>query len=310
MILLLATTAFGGGYFHPDDLAGASTSFARASEAAPIYEEAESTSRDMAASLTLYEENLDLLGDRAPAAERERLATLLKAYNREQAQLQAFAGALMEDFDQVFTGAMERAVAAHPDAVLCETVVRTRALPGMPAKEEANPDCKGENLNAAISAAMDADPVLTGAIDELLGREWPAITQPTDAQAPIGGESSWVSVDRFFEEGAKASLTTIRRDDENDRLPIAAALEEGADPASQLELAHQITEKTAARRASFAAPVFAATDKALAKRAKKGKTTASWCANPSTLGGCTGENANREMLEALLGDKKVAKALP
>jgi hypothetical protein len=307
--LWLTLSAMAGGHYHPDAIAGASQAFARASEAAPLYEEAESASRGVALGLQTYEENLDLLGDRAPAAERERMENIRQSFGREQAALAEFAGRLMEDFDMVFTQAMERAVAAHPDAQMCEATIRKAALPGMPAKEEANPDCTGEDLNGTIAAAMDADEALSGQIDELLGREWPTITVPDDPQNPIGSEL-WVTVDRFFGKAAKPSLRAIRDRDEAARLPIAAALEEGADPKSQLEEAQKITAETAAARASLAAPVFAAADKFSAKRAKKGHGPIGWCANPVELGGCKGENASGDLTDLLLGDKKVSKALP
>ena len=155
MIALFLSSALAGGTYHPDDIAALSQAFARAAEAAPLYEEAEAASRMVASSLATYQQSLDLLGERAPAAERERLEGLWTAYGREQAELQSFAGALMEDFDTVFTAAMERAAGAHPDAVMCERSIRKAGLPGMPGREEANPGCQGEDLSPTIAAAMD-----------------------------------------------------------------------------------------------------------------------------------------------------------
>lgn len=309
MISLLIAAALAGGTYHPDDIAAQSEAFARASEAAPKYEEAESTSRMVAQALTVYEENLDLLGDRAPATERERHAELKKAYGREKASLAAFAGDLMGDFDQVFTEAMERAVGAHPDAVMCERMLSKGGLPGMPAKQESNPECKGDDLSASIAAAMDADAVLSGAVDELVARNWPVVTTPADSQAPLSDAPTWISVDGLFKQTHKDALRSLRQQDEDARLPIAAALEEGADPATQLDAARAITETTAASRASLAAPLWAAIDKAAAKRAKKGKDPLAFCANPVELGGCTGTNGTSDGVESLLADKKVAKAL-
>ncbi|TNE84320.1 MAG: hypothetical protein EP330_29315 [Deltaproteobacteria bacterium] len=310
MISLLLATALAGGTFHPDDIAAQSEAFARASEAAPKYEEAEADSRMLAQALTTYEENLDLLGSRAPEGARERLDTLRTTYGREQAELQSFAGALMEDFDTVFTAAMERAVAAYPDAQMCARTVRKAGLPGMPGKEEANPECQGDDLSADIAKAMDGDAQLAAQVDELLAREWPTMTSPEDAQAPIGASERWVTVDRFFGEAAGETLRAIRQADEDARLPIAAALEEGKDPASQLDAARKITEQTAAKRAALAAPFWAAIDKAVAKRVKKGNDPIAFCANPVELGGCTGENASAELTEVLLADKKVGKLVP
>lgn len=310
MIHLLIASALASGTYHPDDIAAQSEAFARAAEAAPVYEDAEAASRMVSSSLATYQQNLDLLGERAPAAEKERLTALWTAYGREQAELEGFAGALMEDFDMVFTAAMERAAAAYPDAVMCERSVRKRGLPGMPGKEEPNPDCQGEDLSPTIAAAMDADAALATQIDELLARTWPGITAPSDAVSPIGGEGPWYTVDGVFERGAKAQLKAIDRADDDARLPIAAALEEGADPASQLEAARAVTAATAAARAALAAPVLAAIDKASAKREKKGQPAIAWCANPMSLGGCTGEPAGAAATDALIADKKVAKALP
>ena len=307
---LLTTTALAGGHFHPDAIAGQSKAFARAAEAAPAYEAAEGTSQSIARALESYESNLDLLGERAPAAERERLDQIRTTWGREQAELSDFASALMEDFDMVFTAAMERALEAHPEARMCEATLRESSLPGMPAREKSNPDCTGEDLNPGLAAAMDADPALASQIEELLSRSWPAMTTPDQPQPAIGDTGSWVAVDRFFSEAATPALKAIYQADEDARLPIAAALEDGADPASQLDKARAITEQTAARRAALAAPVLAAADKLASKLTRKGQPSISWCANPIAFGGCEGDNATGELSDALLRDKKVSRALP
>lgn len=311
MMWLASAGAAPVGFWHPDDLAPLSRSFAESSEAlqAP-YGEASAKVEALAAALRAYREGLDLLGDRAPAADRERLEALEADYAKQYAALQAFADQVIGDYDAAFTAAVERAAAAKGETVQCAATIPDGGprIPGRPAKVTKNPDCVGEDLNAALAAAVDADPVLKGAIDEVLGRSWPAVALRVEARPVVGAGERWVLVRDLLLAGARDALRRLEDQDDLARTKIEAALEEGAPDVEALKAEVKgIEANTAAARAALAAPALAAAEKALAKR--KGEPATAWCANPVALGGCAGADATADLLGPLLDDKKVRKAL-
>ena len=313
LALMLAVLANAGGHYTPGDTAANSALYAKAAEVAGTrFRDHQARSEAVALALDEYRTGLDLLGDRALADDTARLDRLSKQFARERAVLQAFATAMMEDFDGVFQAALARALPA--DAVQCQARLPTGpALPGMPAPMEDNPDCTGEDLNRSLGAAMDADPVLNAAIEEILALEWPEITIDAAAQQPVGEAERWISVTPWFRGAAGGALKAIDRADEQARLPFEAAIEQGADKAalqSMVDDARKVTEATAGRRAALAAPILLAAEAWSAKRSKKGNPGVAWCANPALLGGCVGEDASASAGAELRADKKVAKALP
>jgi hypothetical protein len=315
MIAFLAAVALAGpGYYHPDDLAQQSTVYARAGASADAFAAHERTAEQLSAALHDYELSLDLLGDRAPAAERTRYDELEKSYNRQFAVLQSFTNTMVDDFDGAFMGALGRALKSHPDAVECAAQIATGpAIPGIGGRTKPNPDCKGDDLNAALAKAMDADPQLTKDVDGILARAWPELALPAAPQAPVGTGTRWASPSTLVRKGAPDALKAIDRTDDAARVDLEAAVESGVSPSEREELvkrAQAITAATAASRAALGAPILAAADAALAKWTKKGEPASAWCANPTILGGCTGEDATADLVERLLADKKVQGALP
>lgn len=301
------------GFYHPDDIAGLSARFAEASKAGVPFEERSRKAEGVAAGLADYRLALDLLGARAPEAERARLAELDKRYAREVAVLDKFAGAMMDDFDAEFTAAMDRAIKAFPGAKECVAEVPIgRPLPGIPARTQKNPDCVGEDLNAKVAAAIDADKALATAVAEILRLKWPEVTIDAAPQAPIGGAARWADPVALLRTGADRALDAIDRADAEKRDAFAAALEDGAtieQKKALVEQAKAVTAETAARRAALAGPVLAAADAEAAKWAKKGEPATGWCANPAMFGGCTGEDATKALVPRWIAAPKVSKAL-
>lgn len=311
LLLSLAALAEPVGFAHPADLVEHSALYTKAAEkAGATFQEREATSEALGLALDRYETALHLLGDRAPEVELERLAELRKQFNRERAVLQAFAQAVLEDFDQEFTRAMKRAM--PEGATLCRAEKASgTTLPGMPTRTAPNPDCEGPDLNRDVAVRMDSDPALTSVLDEILAAEWPEFSLDTTAQAPIGG-APWIQVEPFFQQIAASRLKAIARADEEARIPLASAIEEGADKEALQELqatARAITQRTADARASLGDPVFDVVEKRASKYGDKGSTAPGWCANPERLGGCTGEPAPAALARGLQSDKKVGKAL-
>jgi hypothetical protein len=313
--LLLAATALAGGFYHPNDIAGESQLFVDASERS--MEPMQSLNRrlgNLSVALVAYEQSLDLLGDAAPTEERERLSALRTQYNREFAQLQAFADAVIEDFDTEFTTAMERALAPHGTAEICERLVPAgRTLPGMPARLEKNPNCKGEDLNGVVAGAMDSDLVLKTAVAEITGAVWPTIDLDQTPQAPIGPSDAWIDVHKLINALAREPLREIDRNDERDRAEFELSIAEGASKeelAQYVDAAEQLGLRTARARAGLAEPILTAAAAVLQKWSTKGKPAVGWCANPLTLGGCTGAEADADLVQELVNDKKVLKSRP
>lgn len=313
--LLLASALAAPGTYHPAEIAAQSQLYATASDGAGrMFEERARGAEGLARALEDYELALDLLGDRAPEASRQRLDALTQEYNREFAVLNAFANTMVEDFDGEFVAAMERAIAKHPGAVECEReIAEGKGLPGMPAKKKPNPDCQGADLNAQIAKAMDDDPKLKAAVGEILALTWPELALEAVPEAPIGGAGRAVDVGTLFRQAAPTSLDRIEREDEDARLPFQAAIEEGAstdDLEKLVAQARAVTTATAAKRAAMAGPVLGAAEATAAKWAKKGEPALGWCANPASLGGCIAPDATAELVPRLVADKKVAAALP
>ncbi|MEQ1572116.1 MAG: hypothetical protein ABMA64_41190 [Myxococcota bacterium] len=300
------------GFWHPDDLAPLSAVFVASSERLQgPFEQRSSDADRLAAALNQYREALDLLGERAPAAERARLEALEKEYNRQHAVLQQFADQLVSDYDAAFTGAVERAASSKGEVVQCAATVRSGpALPGMPSRAQSNPDCPGANLNAAIAAVVDADAGLKAALDEILSRPWPEIGLESAAQAPIGGQERWMAVRDLMVAGARERLQQIVAADDEARDAIEAAIEEGStlEQLTALEpAAKKIEGDTAAKRASLAGPLLELVEARIAKK-WKGEVAPGWCANPEPLGGCTGADESRALVARLVEDPKIAKA--
>ncbi|MCB9671802.1 MAG: hypothetical protein H6734_20160 [Alphaproteobacteria bacterium] len=305
---MLWVTAALAGFYHPRDVAAESGMYGSVAQvAATRASDAQQRARSLALALQDYEEALDLLGPAASEAERARLHALTRQYNRELAVLQAAVDRLVGGFDAAFVASMERALAKHPGAVRCERDVATGpSIPGLGARTQRNPACQGDDLNSAIAAVMDADPRLAADLD-VLDAALPGFTLepvPTSIVA-----DRWIGVAPFFQAAAGKALKGIRRADEEARLPIEAAIEQGASR-EELEAlkprAEAIDADTARRRAELGVPVLARADAVLAKKAPG----VGWCAQPATLGGCTGTDATAELAAVLRADKKLQKALP
>jgi hypothetical protein len=198
--------------------------------------------------------------------------------------------------------AVDRAIAGR-DVVACSAPTGTLARLRAP-----EVSCPGANISDEVARRVDADRVLQAQLDEIVNRGWPAIRLIATPVAALGA-GPHTDVFRFFDHGARDALLSIDRADDDARGEIAAALEQGTSR-EELEAlrarAREVDAATAARRATFAQPVFAATDRYAATLAKRGQVAPSWCAQPALLGGCEGAVYDSD---PLLSDKKVQKAM-
>ncbi len=312
LLALVATSFAADGYYDTTSIAAASDTFTNANTLQTTYADVSGRSAAIADALNDYQVALDLLGEAAPEGEQAHLDGLKTKFAREQATLQGFVGDLIDEFDGTFVASMERAIAANEGtATECEARVAVgRQLPGMPSRTEVNPDCTGDDLNGSIAATMDADPALAPAVDALMAREWPQLTIPQEARAATGG-TVVAPVVPFAERVMTDTLRRINRADDEARLPVEAALEDGTDPSETERLRAQVVvieAQIAGLRTDVFLPVLTAAQKRFDKAAKKGGPQIGWCANPAFFGGCTIQMLDDAAWRAIADHKKVRKA--
>ena len=309
LIALLTLASADDGYWHPNDIMPISAAFRQINEGALApFDERNGRAEQIGNALERYQQGLDLLGDRASDEEQARLDELEKTYRRERAVLEAFANTFVADVDETFQQAVERALAtAGENAVICEREIATGPrVPGMRVRTQPNPACTGTDLNETIAAALDADPKLQADIDEIMALEWPAFTVEAQPVPPVGDAGRHVQVYPLFRKGAPKALRAIRNTEDDGRLEVQAAIEQGAeggDLDKLKTLSDQLAARSAATRASLSAPVLAAAEKAMEKSGGL-----AWCAAPPLFGGCQGDDQSDELIGRLLDDRKVAKA--
>lgn len=293
--LALAHTASAAeGFYHPSDVAAASSAFARAQEvAANAFDEASERDAAVASSLAAFEVALDVLGDRAPADQRDRLTMLTRAYHRDHAVLQTWAQDQLNGFNLIFSEALERAVGNAP-LERC----RTREASGPRFTRGSGgvaQTCEGTNANAQVAQRLDNDRLLQTQLDDLLGEAWPTMTVEPQAVAAMTRVGSTreathaVPLEIYLARGLRAPLREIEQADRDARLVFQAAIEEGAsndELEAMKEQAAGITATTAKRREILAAGGLAASEKLFKALGKMGATEPAWCAQPAFFGGC------------------------
>jgi hypothetical protein len=160
---------------------------------------------------------------------------------------------------------------------------------------------------------MDDNSALQSAIQEILTLKWPTVTQPSTPQSPVEDGAVWISTLRFFERLSPKALKTIRSKDTLQREELFAfSFEEMSEVEKKETIAKSklITQEAQRARAEWARPVLAAVEAINDKNNKKGLPTYAWCPTPELLGGCKGQQATQDQIDALLIDKRVQKALP
>jgi hypothetical protein len=303
------------GYCHPVDIASMNTEYTRASNVSSVaFSQAQEKTSAMSHALSQYAEAIDLFGQNTPQLNRDREKALRVTFNREYAQLSAFANTMMDDFDQTFLLALDRNIASIGGKIeVCEGQIPVgRTLPGMPTRFKTNPSCVGDDLNSRISAAMDQDKELIAAIDEIIALVWPTISIDVTPIANIGEADEYLNLDTIIQTHFSSDLREIAQEDDMARTPIMAKIEQGATKEERQAMvteAHAIDADTAAKRTALAAPVIQAIEAANKKRTKKGAPTVGWCLNPPLLGGCHGQDVTETLMPTLMAVKKVRKAL-
>ena len=305
-------------YYHPDDVAGASERFGQAATAVgPAFEKAQTELARLGRALESLEQGMALLGEQAPAALATWAETTRRTVSVQYLQTQRHVDLLQDDYANVFSAALERAITTVGKGYTLKECAPTsgssvtslmRAGGG-----RASVQCEGEDLNARITEAVDRDAVLAANLDEINGIEWPSIgiSPAPQPAAPLLGTAGprYVQIDVLAERYFAARLDTHRERYEDAIAPLEEDIDSGAADAIQQAAGHR--EAYLRALASDGATLTAALQASLGKAAKKDASLRDLglCANPAALGGCAGEDATEAVVRALQADKKFSKAM-
>lgn len=291
------------GHYHPNDIAAASKVFATAAEAVgPRYDTAARALQRVGRGLELLELGALTLGDRAPEGLLDWMATTRRQATGEHLRLQRHVDLMGEDYSSEFGEAMQRVLAKQGAGLVECGATGIAAMVG-------GKNCPGEDANARIASAIDADPALQAAIASIGAIDWPIVSTPnrTWPVVALTGTDQWVQVGALL-----SALFPDRLQDHQDDLDraLSAILEDDSrSKEDQLAAAEVERQKYADALAADGAVIFAAMRDSLEKGAKKGAPAAvGLCANAPALGGCPGEDVTKAVVGFLRDDKKFVKA--
>jgi len=311
--LLLAgpLVAGAGGFYHPDDVAAASALFGRASGASTRAFDAAQADLDRASrALVALDRNAALLGDRAPAGFADHVGARRRDGAAGRASVQSFVDGLAAGFEAAFGAALERAlpaVSGGQPAVECRAGGSGPAIPGATR-------CPGQDLNAGLARAMDADAALQADVERLLTTPWPGFALPAAAQPvlPVTGSEAYLRLDAVAGALVGPAMAAIEADDRKAREPLEADLEEGDEASRRAALgeAKRLRTRYDAAMAALGVRLVDALAQALPRVVKRGAPAGvGLCPNPATLGGCPGRDVTEAVLPLLQADRKLGKAL-
>lgn len=313
LLLLLGTTAAAApaAYYHPDSVAEKSTLFAEsAKQSGDAFDKAQQGVGRLGAALEDLETGVGFLGSDIPADFKSWAESTRKEGLGQFLVVQRFVDGIQDDYSGAFEAALKRAlptVAGSGGVAVCKA-----SGPHLgPGGGGASRACEGQDLNAALARAIDADTTLKAKLDEIMSRTWPTVAIHPAPQPVVAltGTTRWVSAAALSEAFLK-ERTQTRKEALDDAL---AGLEERIDAQDADAIAEAGRLKTAYLEGlgQDGAALRGAATEALARAAKKGAGPADVgvCANPVALGGCPGEDATEATLSALRADKKLPRTL-
>ncbi|MBN1336385.1 MAG: hypothetical protein JXB39_10530 [Deltaproteobacteria bacterium] len=314
LLLVGPLVAAVNGFYHPDDVAEASSLFGRAAAATGGAFEAAQADLDRASrALVALDRNAALLGSRAPDGFADYSLALRRDGARGLASVQSFVDALITAFEADFGAALQRAlpgVAEGQPTVECRA---TMALPGGPVIP-GRTHCPGRDLNAGLARAMDADPALQADVDRLLATPWPgfALSGVTQPVVPLTGVQAFLRMDAVVEALIAPRIAAIEAQDRAARTPLEADLEEGDETArgAAMEAAEALRVRYEAAMGALGGRLVDALAEALPRLEGQGAPEAvGLCPNPAALGGCPGQDVTDTVLPLLQADRRLGEAL-
>jgi len=294
------------GHYHPDQVAQKSAVFHQAAVAlGPRFDEVQGALARLGRALEGLDLGVATLGPDAPPELLDYAASTRRTATGQYMQVQRHVDLLQDDTARTFESALARAV----EGIGSEYLLEECGVSGVAAMMGRGGDCKGADLNPRLAKALDADPKLKAAVNEIAEVPWPEVAVEGAPQAVVAvtGTARWVAVHALVEAFADPSLDRHTEDLEDALAPLEDGLASGDAEAIAAAEKHR-----AAYEAALAADgqvLRNAMQDSLEKAEKKGgPREVGLCANPGELGGCAGEDATREILAAMRADKRFLKA--
>ena len=258
-------------------------------------------------------------------------ARLVERSNRFGSEFGAFQeqlDGLGVGFEDAFEQALQRAIAglaAEGFEPVVECAAKSNdpfALTG-PGGQRSAPTCEGTDLSERISAAWDADEELKAALGAIVGQDWQKVTtyegsEPPLALAGLDPAGVWLAPSDLVDLLPEAIevIDDIDRRTQRAReelLGARAGLEDGPELEAQVDAirtrARETREWSEARKQAVGAVLWDAVERGRKKGKKDGWSSVGICMNPEAWGGCAGKDVTRELIDVLLGDRKLAKEL-
>ena len=312
LMSMLTASALAGtpAHYHPDSVAGSSEVFrASAEELAPAFDAAQTSLASLGRDLEGLEVGVALLGDTAPGALSQWSQTAQETVTVQYLTVQHHVNAIQDGYGQVFGGALQRAIDAQPGYTIVECA-SGGGLSAMMGRRSGSGSCEGEDLNPALTTALDADATLRSELTELTGVAWPEIGLEAQQQPAVAITGTGRDVDvATLADALIGNLLDSRLEDFEDALaPLEDDIDEGSE--STIAEAAELKRTYEARLATDGAALITAVSEALARAGKKNNTdNIGLCANPTGLGGCGGDDATAAVLDLIRDDRKLAKAI-
>jgi hypothetical protein len=305
--ILFLCAAWGGdkAYYHPTEVAGKSALFAEASEVShPAYMKAQGDLERWDAALLHLELGSDLSGDQKKS---EEAANLRKQFTIQRMKIQRHYDVLVGSYNDEFMGSLERnlpAVAGGKEAIECTE--RGANMFSAPTAE-----CEGDNLNASLAKAMDADNALRKALAEINAIPWPLVQLQPSESLPIAvtGTGHWIDLPSLALglRGEKLQYLRDERDASLEQLTegLEAGDKETIAAAKKIDLQYRSAVRDEGKL------LIQAIELAVEKQSAKISSLADvgFCVQPSDLGSCTGTEASQEALDAVRSTRKARKLL-
>ena len=296
-------------HYDPDRVAAGSSTFRGFSEqAAPKFDALQSELSRTSQATAALDKGMLALGERSPTDQRARVTRIRRETAHGYLVAQAWVDTLQEDSATTFGAAMERALATQAGPFDLKECARPKGMAAMgPGRQGPGTACKGEDQSAAISAALDADTVLTAEVQDILSVPWPALSSAPVAQAVVAltGEAAHVQMGALLDALAPGEFESLGQALGAKQAPLQVALESNENVESNLQALQDLRAGYEKDVAALGARLLAAIEPTLAKQGG----SIGICANPPVLGGCPGEDVSDTLLNELTENRKVQKRL-
>jgi hypothetical protein len=312
LFLALNTVALAqeAAFYHPEQIAKKSALFAAAAEAsAPHFQ----TAQDIIGRYSLALEDLEvgvlIAASRLDSATIERAESLRREFMGNYMRTSAHVELLQTDYDEIFTGAMERALATD----LGDYTVEECGATGVAALTGRS-NCKGVDLNQAIASIIDQDAALAREVEEINGIPWPDLEVESETQpaVPLLGEDTQAASLIDVSKLGKTFLLDRIMEHQDDLDRSLSPLEDGLESNDEgsITAAQALRETYESAVAADGEELLEAVEASLLRLAKKkGLGAISLCVNPKAFGGCTGNGQSAELIQLLSEDRKFTKAV-